>query len=100
MLISVSRTVREYAEELAARDFDRGVSFAALDPRDAGDIVRATAAAKLVFYDRASAAAVPAGTARPHPIRLLPRPEIVGLRIYLGLSNAGPGRCTTARSGT
>ncbi len=100
VLISVSRTVRQYAEELAARDFERGVSFVALDPRDGGAVVRATAAAKLIFFDRAAAAAVPPGTAQRRPIQLIPRPEIVALRNYLGLSGSGRLPAVIPRSGT
>ncbi len=83
--LSASRTVRDFARELAAREFDRGVSFAAPDPRDTADVVRAVGVARLVLFDEASRDAVPPTTASTAAIRLIGSGLVTALRRYLGL---------------
>lgn len=83
-LVSVSHTVRRYARELAARDFERGISFVAVDPRDAPAVVRLVAASRLVLFDEASRDRLPSTSAPTVPVWLLPAARIAALRLYLG----------------
>lgn len=84
-LVSVSRLVRDFAEELAAREFERGVSFIALHPGDSARLVRAISASRLVLYDEPSRDALPPTRTPAHPIQLLSPARIASLRTYLGL---------------
>jgi len=84
-LVSVSGSVRRYARELAAREFERGVSFTALDPRDTPAVVRAVGVARLVLHDEASRGAIPGTPAASAVIRLIRPGPIAALRGYLGL---------------
>ena len=83
-LVSVSRTVRGFAEELAAREFERGVSFRAVAPCDPASVVRAIAASRLVLFDEPSRRSVPPTATPAHPIRLIPPARIASLRAYIG----------------
>lgn len=100
VLLSVSRAVREYASELAARDFDRGVSFVALDPDDRAAVLRAVATARLVLYDRASADRLPPQTAPTLPITLLAGRTIEALTTYFAGLEAEAGSGPPSRCGT
>lgn len=84
-LVSVSGTVRRHARELAAREFERGVSFTAVDPREAAALVRAVGVAGLVLFDEASRDAIPGTPARSVAIRLLRPGPIAAIRGYLGV---------------
>lgn len=84
-LVSVSASVRGYARELAAREFARGVSFTAVDPRDTAAVVRVVAVARLVLFDEASREAVPRTAARSVAIRLVRPGPIAAIRGYLGV---------------
>jgi len=82
-LVSVSRTIRRYAAELAAREFDRGVSFRALGPDDPAALLRAVSASRLLLFDEPSRALLPDDPVPRIPIRLLREAEIATLRTYL-----------------
>jgi len=88
-LVSVSRTVRRYARELAAREFDRGISFVATDPGEAHAVARLTAASRLILFDEASRHRLPPAPAPSVPVRLIPPSRTASLYRYLGLSPAG-----------
>jgi len=88
-LVSVSRTVREYARELAAREFERGISFVAIDPRDERSVGRLVAASRLVLFDEASRDGLPKTSVPTVAVRLLTGSRIASLRRYLGLPPAG-----------
>ncbi len=91
-LFSVSGCVRRYARELAARDFDREISFLALDPRRSGvGTRRAAAASRLVFYDAAVRNVLPVLEVPARPVRLLAPDRIAAIRRYLGLAPRGRG---------
>jgi DNA-binding transcriptional regulator YhcF (GntR family) len=83
-LVSVSRTIHRFAEELAARDFDRGVSFVAIHPAERPALVRAIAASRLVLFDEPSRERLPPTDAPSRPIRLLSEARVESLRAYLG----------------
>lgn len=85
VLVSASRTVREFALELAARDFERGVSFVAVDPADAAELVRALGIARLVLHDEASRAALPRHAEPTVAVRLVRSDALGALRAYLGI---------------
>ncbi len=87
-LVSVSATIRRFAEELAARDFDRGVSFVSIHPDERPALVRAMAASRLVLFDEPSRDRLPHTDAPAHPIRLLSQARVESLWAYLG----GPHR--------
>lgn len=84
-LVSVSASIRRYARELAAREFARGVSFTAVDPRDRAAVIRAVGVARLVLHDDASRDALPDTSVPAVAIRLIPPGPIVALRGYLGV---------------
>ena len=84
-LVSVSASVRRYAGELAAREFERGVSFTAVDPRDRAAVIRAVGIARLVLYDDASRDALPGTSVPSAAVRLVPPGPIAALRGYLGV---------------
>jgi len=88
-LVSVSHTVTQYARELAAREFDRGISFVAVDPRDVPAVGRLVGASRLVLFDEASRDRLPPTSAPTVAVRLLPGSRIASLRRYLGLPPAG-----------
>ena len=91
VLLSGSETVREFGAELAARDFDRGISFSALDPdRDRRAADRVLPAAAVVFHDRPSARHVGAVSVPTLRIRLIPPRELERIDRYLG--SPGPPR--------
>ncbi len=91
VLLSRSETVRVFATELAARDFARGISFRALDPRlDAQATRRAVAAATIIFHDRLVPMSGYTSRAPGMPITLLPPTEIERLRTYLSRSDRHP----------
>ncbi|WP_419163052.1 GntR family transcriptional regulator [Candidatus Palauibacter sp.] len=91
VLLSRSETVRVFAAELAARDFGRGISFAALDPdRDRKATRRAVNAAAIVFHDRLTT--MPQTTSRSAPgipITLISPRETERLRRYLSKADRG-----------
>ena len=91
VLLSRSETVRVFAQELAARDFGRGISFAALDPQlDERFVPRKVAAAALVFHDRLAAIPGPERRSPPTiPIKLMPRKELTRLCQYLSRDGRG-----------
>ncbi|MFV1988522.1 MAG: GntR family transcriptional regulator [Gemmatimonadota bacterium] len=91
-LVTVSRSVRRYARDLAAREFGRGISFLALDPSDTRAVHRAAHASRLVLFDEPSRSAVPPTRAPAHPIRLLTETQIVALRTYLDVPGPRTGR--------
>jgi len=84
-LVSGSRAVREYAIDLAAREFARGISFAAIAPADAPSVIRAVAASRLVLFDEASRGRLPPTAVPAVPIRLLGDPWVASIGRYLGL---------------
>jgi hypothetical protein len=89
-MVSVSRTVRHYARDLAAREFGRGISFAAIDPSDMRALYRLAGASRLVLYDEPSRDRIPTLHAPAFPIQLLTEAQMVALRAYFDAP--GPGR--------
>jgi hypothetical protein len=96
-LVTVSRSVRRYARDLAAREFGRGISFLALDPSDTRAVVRAVGASRLLLFDEPSRRVIPSTRTPAYPIRLLTETQISMLRAYLDAPRK-PG--TRRRRGT
>ncbi|MCG8468322.1 MAG: GntR family transcriptional regulator [Gemmatimonadetes bacterium] len=88
VFLSVSRGLRRYAAELASREFARGVSFAAIDPRDTQTAVRGAALARLVFHDAASSPPV-STRGRVERVGLLSARQLGALGAYLGVPDRG-----------
>ncbi len=99
-LISVSHMLREYATELAAREFERGVSFVAIGPEETAAKVRAVGAARVVFHDRASVGPETMHAGHAIPLWLLGPNEIESLHRYLGQKRTEGPVALDGRRGT